>query len=126
MTNEAAVRSIPQKEANDFLIEFFNKRNNAPAQYAELAQALKQKLQANTNQASGIIHRAHSGKGSVLIKNDKEYILKPQSSILDNVKSQISEFQKELVKNIAVTDINSATELEDVKGILKKLEELSQ
>lgn len=129
MTNEA-VRSIPQKEANEFLVQFFKIRNNSPAQYAELAQALKEELQANTNQASGIIHRAHSGKGSVLIKNDKEYSLKPNSciqpSVIDNVKTQILEFKKDLDKNISLNDVNSATEFEELKELLKKLEELSQ
>lgn len=130
MANEDAIRSISQKEANEFLIEFFKKRNNSPVKYAELAQVLKEELQANTNQASGLIHRAHSGKGSVLIKTDKEYNLKmdacKQPSTLSNVKSQILEFKKELDKNISLNDVHSATEFNELKDLLKKLEELSQ
>lgn len=129
--NEAAVRSISQKEGNAFLVKFFNERDNAPVEYAELAQAVKKELQANSNQTSGLIHRAHSAEnGSVLVKNGKEYSLNmkvcKQSSLIDNVKSQILDFKKSLDKTISINDVSSETEFKQIKDILNKLEELGK
>lgn len=128
-TAASATRSISQSEANDYFRQFFNKRNNAPAKYAELAQALESEFQANSNQISGLIHRSHA-KDHVLIKNGKDYSLnveaRQDSSIIDQVKSQILGFKEGLDKSISLNDISSEKEFKELKEILKKLEELGQ
>ncbi|OBZ10264.1 hypothetical protein [Bacillus sp. FJAT-26390] len=120
--------SISQSTANDFFIEFFKQRN-APAKFAELAEALTKKFQANSNQISGLIHRAHA-KDSILIKNGKEYSLNTNvnnnSSIIHQVKTQIATFKKELDKGISLNDVSSSEEFKELKDLLKKLEELSR
>lgn len=130
-TNEA-LRSISQQEANEFFKEFFKKRNNIPVTFKELADVLNKELQANRNQSSGLVHRAHS-KEKVLIKKGKEYSLNlsvknsyDPPSIIEIVKLQILDFKEELDKKISLNDIQSQSEFNQLKIILKKLEELGQ
>ncbi|MFV0941164.1 hypothetical protein [Bacillus thuringiensis] len=130
-TNEAT-RSISQHEANEFFKEFFEKRNNIPVTFNELANVLNKELKANRNQSSGLVHRGHA-KEKVLIKKGKEYSLNlgiknsyDPPSIIEMVKLQILDFKKELDQNISLNDIQSQTEFNQLKNILKKLEELGQ
>lgn len=130
MSLDSAVRSIPQEEANECLKDFFVLNNNSPVKHAVLAGLLKEKLQANSNQCSGLINRAHAPKKgeAILIKDGKEYSLKgttEKTSIIDDVRNQISNFHKELSKTISVDKVNSTEEFNEIKDILKRLKELA-
>jgi hypothetical protein len=77
-----------------------------------------------------LIHRAHA-KENILIKNGKDYILNRNRlannfTVIDQVKSQILAFKKELDKSISLSDINSESEFKEVKQLLDKLEVLSR
>lgn len=125
-----SVRSISQEEANQCLKEFFIQNNNRPVKYAVLVNLLKEKLQANNNQCSGIINRAHAPKNGepILNKDGKEYSLsttKKPISIVHEVKNQIENFHKELSKNISIDKVNSLEEFNKVKKILESLKELA-
>lgn len=126
-SSSTAVRSIPQVEANEFFREFFKKRQNQPAKYADLVIALHETLQANDNQASGLIYRA-SANAKVLVKEGKQYKLnefKKESSMVKHVKSKIKSFKTELEQEISIKNIPSASEFELIKDILNQLEKLS-
>lgn len=130
-----AVRSITQVEGNQCLREFFVRNSNQPVERHILVEELKEKLQANDNQATGLIQRSYNPPNKngevVLIKNGKEYslnttLLQNSTSIIEDVKGQISNFHQELSKNISVDKVESVDDFNQLKNLLEQLKELTK
>lgn len=134
MNSNQAIISVSQEEANTLFVSELEVGEQK--EYRDLVHILESQFPGiNSNQCSGIIHRAHTNKeNGVLTKEKKFYSIRTTQSIqtiqnttngLIIVKGKIQDLIDE-VNRIPISEFQTAEDFESFKNIQRTLQGLTE